>query len=494
MHLIKKHEEIIVVSILVLANLLVKGIFLSSNSLGGDEPFSVYHAQMNIASIIRLLSEGNNPPLYEVLLHFWVKLFGITELSVRFPSLIFSTLTVIYLYKFGISFLNKRIAIYASLIFIFSNYQILFAHEARVYALLGMLSIISAYYFMHILKYIVKEMKENSGAVLAVRNKLIILLVIDTLIIYSHYFGFLILITQFLFVVFSSPIRSRYWKQLLLSIGIIGVLYAPNILVLINRFIASSSAGTWVNPPNGLESIYNMLRQFSNAPVVTVFVIAVLFLSFVKYIRNIKKEEKNSYSRFIIFWFLFIFFFMFGSSYFVPMFLDRYLMPAAIVFSLVVGIALDYLIQRPIYNYIIPFIISVLFIVTVKPNITNKRNVKETVAKVKELKDPNTLVLICPAHFSLTFSYYYNIDYFKDYNTEKIYSNIQQSLNSEHIYAINSMSEVDFKKWDKIVYLDAAANFSAPNNDILTQLDAHYTFINKTEFYEIFNVFEYSVR
>jgi len=495
MRTLRKNDQTIIAITLVLINFLIKGIFLSSNSLGGDEPFSVYHAQMDIASIISLLSEGNNPPLYEILLHFWIKIFGISEFSVRFPSLLFSSITVLFVYLLGIKHLNKRIALYASIVFIFSNYHILFAHEARVYSLLGMLSIISMYYFMGLLQDFTNSHENFKNSFKAsVTKKLIILIVINTLIIYAHYFGFFILITQFLFLVFNKSLILKYWKQLLISASVIGLLYFPNIIVVINRLIESSSNGTWIKSPNGIDAIYNMIRQFSNAPVVAALVISLFVSSFVIYLVNKKKQQKNIYYRLIVFWFLFIFFIMFGVSYLVPMFLDRYLMPAAIAFSLLVGVSVDYIIKKPKYNYIIPGIISLLFIITVKPNITNKRNVKETVEKIKSIKNSNTQVLICPSHFVLNFIYYYDKEVFKNYYVKDIYLNIDSTLSLENIYCINNIKEVDYEKNNHIVFLDAAASFSYPDNNIINTLNQNYSLIGEYKFHEIFRVYEYSLK
>jgi mannosyltransferase len=494
MSIFKKNEQAIIALILVLANFLIKGIFLSSNSLGGDEPFSVYHAQMDIASIIRLLSQGNNPPLYEIFLHFWIKFFGISEFSVRFPSLIFSSLTVFYIYILGTKFLNKRIALYASIIFIFSNYHILFAHEARVYSLLGLLSIVSMYYFMNVIQYCTNDTKLEDNLKLTFRRKLIILIVINTLIIYSHYFGFFILIIQLIFIVFNKNIISKYWKQLLICSSIIGLLYSPYIFVVLNRLIITSSNGSWVEKPSGFDSIYNMLQQFSNAPVVAVFCIVILIISLVKSILNKKKEQKNIYNQLVVTWFVFVFFFMFSISYLIPMFMDRYLMPSAIAFSLVIGISLDYIIRIQKIRYLIPVIITLLFVITVKPNITNKRNVEETVEKIKSIKNSSTLVLLCPSHFVLNFIYYYDREVFMDYSDQDIYSNIENKLSLENIYNVNNIKEVDIEKSNHIIYLDAASMFSYPDNNILNTLNLNYKLVGEYKFYEIFNVYEYRMK
>lgn len=492
---IKNHEQTIIIIALVIVNFFVKGFFLANNSLGGDEPFSVYVAQMDIAAIIKLLSEGNNPPLYEILLHFWIKIFGISEFSVRFPSLLFSCLTVYFIYKIGIKYLNNRIALYSAIVFIFSNYHILFAHESRVYSLLGMLTAISMYFFMGILhddKNILKFENDNKYRNRRITKKFVLLALVNTVIIYSHYFGFFVLVVQFLYVIFNFTFLVRHWKQILLCAGITVILYFPYILVVLNR-LAESSGGTWLSPPNGIVSIYNMLWKFSNAPVITVFVISVLLFSLVKYIISNRKESKDPIYSFTVFWFVFIFFFMFVISYWIPMFLDRYLMPGAIGFILVLGISIDNIIKAPKFKYIVPAIICILFIASVKPNLSNKRNVRETVEKISRIKDPNTIVLISPSNFVLDFAYYYNLDYFRDYNTKDIYLNAGNHLNQENIYGINNISEVNLEKWNKVVFLDAAADFLNPDNNIRSVLDAKYKLKNNYKIYEIYNIYEYEV-
>jgi hypothetical protein len=76
----------LLIGLILAINLLFKGIYLGENSLAWDEPFSVYHAQLHADQLVDVLISGNNPPLYELFLHQWTSFFGLSEVSVRFPS------------------------------------------------------------------------------------------------------------------------------------------------------------------------------------------------------------------------------------------------------------------------------------------------------------------------------------------------------------------------------------------------------------------------
>lgn len=234
-----------------------------------------------------------------------------------------------------------------------------------------------------------------------------------------------------------------------------------------------------------------MLWVFSNAPVVAVSVILLFVFSVVKYLLHRKSAVRNPFFELVVFWFVFVFFFMFGISYWLPMFIDRYLMPAAIAFPLVLGIAADYIVKTNRYRYAIASVVVLLFAATVKPNITNKRSVKETIAKLRELKTENSIVFICPDVFDLNFVYYWNRHYFREHGSKE---NMYRMLHAEHIYPIHSAKQIEMlqlENYDKVVYLDAAADFQYPNNGVRLSLDNRYALEAQHHFYEIFTIYEY---
>ena len=72
-------------------------------------------SQLTIPDIVKILCKGDNPPLWELLLHGWIALFGITEVAIRTLSLLFNVLTVIPIYYLGERHLHRFAGIAAAL-------------------------------------------------------------------------------------------------------------------------------------------------------------------------------------------------------------------------------------------------------------------------------------------------------------------------------------------------------------------------------------------
>ena len=128
--ILSKYRSILFIVFILLLNIVIRGLFLDANPIELDEPFSIFYAQMGISEIITGLNGGNNPPLYEIFLHFWIKTFGISSFAVRFPSLLFSVLNVYFIYLISKRFFNSRVAILSVILATFSNYHLFFSHEA----------------------------------------------------------------------------------------------------------------------------------------------------------------------------------------------------------------------------------------------------------------------------------------------------------------------------------------------------------------------------
>ena len=71
---------------------------------------------------------------------------------------------------------------------------------------------------------------------------------------------------------------------------------------------------------------------------------------------------------------------------------------------------------------------------------------------------------------------------------------MNQKLKSENIYAVYAIEQIQeetLNEFNKIIFLDAAADFANPNNNIRKTLDSKFEQIDKYFFYEIFNVYLY---
>lgn len=120
---------------------LVRYVTMIDQGLWYDELQSVTHASLPIPDLltsIRLFDP--HPPLYYVLLHFWLKL-GTSDLWIKSSSVLVLLLAIFSLYIIAKKYYNTRTAILASLLFAISPYAVNYGTEARNYALWMLLAI-----------------------------------------------------------------------------------------------------------------------------------------------------------------------------------------------------------------------------------------------------------------------------------------------------------------------------------------------------------------
>lgn len=527
----------------VFINFFLKFKNIMGQSITDDESFSIYYAQYDIVSIIKYLIQGNNPPLFEIILHFWTKIFGIGVRSVRFLPFFFSSVAVFFIYRIGRDFFNINVAIIASLLFTFSNYQMYFAHETRIYAMFMLLSTVSMYFFIH-------ELKEHR------KIYVILIIVTNVLLVYSHFLSFFILFAQFLISFLQKEDRKKIILRNSKILMMVLIFYLPYIYVFIFRFYDSAKHGTWVSPVESLWELHYVLvllvngsttnflifwfaiwlfvqnfiaKQFSNIYIqytiagISIFYMFYgismfvglpgfkieywkfsgetmnmsLYLIFVVFLFTLASfsNKINFSSKAILVWFFAPLLVMFLSSFKIPMFIERYWIFITPAFSLLLAIGASE-IEKEV-NLKLSFLLIVTLGMTFTTNPENNHHIWELMQKFKEIKTENTLIYIAPRQFAPNFAYYYDKNVFKitEKKGEGYDHGLIKKLNEKNIYPIYKSHEIELtkiEKAEKVIFIDDHSTFLYPNNNIIGNLEKNLGKYQKYEFKEGLVIYEFN--
>lgn len=102
-------------------------------SVWRDEAFSILAAQQSLSFIITKL--GFEPPVYYTLLHFWIKLFGSSEIATRSLSMVGFLLATVIVIEWADTLYKKHwLAWYLPVIFFLNPMLLYYAFEVRTYA------------------------------------------------------------------------------------------------------------------------------------------------------------------------------------------------------------------------------------------------------------------------------------------------------------------------------------------------------------------------
>jgi mannosyltransferase len=164
----------------ILLVVVAVSLYLRTRFIGGefwmDEAITTGIASHPLSEIPGVLRHDGSPPLFYVLLHFWMVAFGPSESATHALPLLFALLTIPVGMWAAWSLFGRRAGVMAAVLFAFSTFLTQYAQETRMYSLMGLLGLLATAAFIH--------------AFLFRRRKyLIMFAACEALMLYTHAWG-----------------------------------------------------------------------------------------------------------------------------------------------------------------------------------------------------------------------------------------------------------------------------------------------------------------
>jgi len=127
-------------------------LLLGQKGMWLDETFSVWLAGHSVAGMVQWMARiDQHPPLYYLLLHYWMALTGDTPYDVRLLSALFGAGTIPIIYLIGKRLSGPVMGLAAAVFLAFSLFNIYYAQEARMYTLLAFNAAVAIYALVRLL-------------------------------------------------------------------------------------------------------------------------------------------------------------------------------------------------------------------------------------------------------------------------------------------------------------------------------------------------------
>lgn len=323
---------------------------ISTWSIWFDEAYSWYIIKFNYAEIAHYTSLDVHPPMYYWALKTWSLLFGTSELALRSLSMVSAMVAIV----FGFLLIKKLFGHFAArisiLFMVLAPMIVRYSQEARMYTMAMAICTAATYVFVTVLGE--KDAKKR-------RKLWIIYAVLVAVGMWTHYFTALIWIAHWLwrgyvlarnsktFAVWRKKYFSKEW---LLTYGLAIALYIPWLPSMFRQLTDIQTTGFWIGKV-GTDSftsyLTNIIFYLSNwrvsswgALVFFVIIVSLVVLG-IKLYRSFNQENRQKYLLVMAIAFVpVVSLFLASMPPFKSSFVERYLLPGILGFSLFAGVTL----------------------------------------------------------------------------------------------------------------------------------------------------------
>ncbi len=118
---------------------------IGAQSLWNDEGTSAALALRDLASITRDAAHDIHPPLYYWLLHFWVRMWGVSEPALRSLSALLGVGVAALVFLIGEALFGTQVGLLAAFLAALSPFLVYYSQETRMYMLLAAVACLGTY-------------------------------------------------------------------------------------------------------------------------------------------------------------------------------------------------------------------------------------------------------------------------------------------------------------------------------------------------------------
>lgn len=381
--------------IITLLGAILRFYGLTHESFWLDETASAIWAHKPIAEILQMQGEVH-PPLYYLLLSFWVKIFGSSDFSLRSVSALFGTVSIPLLYFTARElFKNKNTALIAALFLAVAQFHLQYSQEARSYTMMVLLVIASMFSALRFLK---------TGSF----KSAVLYILVSILLLYSHNFGAFFLITQNIFFLIFKKEFSVSFKRWILIQTIIAIAFLPWIGVM-QRQAAAIEGSYWIEVP-GIMSLAQLLLNFSGSLTVWGVITLAVFLSLIGFALWSKRSSFKNDPAFVfaVLWFVMpLLIALIVSVVKQPVFIPRFLIGTLPPFLLLAAYGID-LLKKNSFKNITVAIITICSLINcgILLKETNKERWREAVKFTGSFLKPGDTIIFHAGFIDGAYNHY----------------------------------------------------------------------------------------
>lgn len=245
---------------------------LTASCLWFDEIFTVHAAEMNFGNMFWFVAQDLiHPPLSYILLKFWIFAGGTGLFWLRFYPVFFAILSLVPLVFLCRELKLNYATIAVVMLFLAVNGCLIkYAQEVRMYSLFLFFAIHSMWLFARFL---------------FLGKNIWLLTIVNILLVYTHYFGWLVVLSEITAIVVLQRIKIR---QTLVMLGILLASFAPWIFAVWKAAQVKANLGQnigWIGKPDPAalaQFLFDLIEPFyyqqSNIETPSIYIITAPIL------------------------------------------------------------------------------------------------------------------------------------------------------------------------------------------------------------------------